>query len=170
MDDDGHLRLVTPLISLDFLKMKRANINQKYQQSSIKIGAKSKPVIVSSENQFYQSTSPTELNGGSWSNTQPEWAQGKYIWLRTFVTYSDGTTGYSPSETGVCITGNTGAQGSQGLKERRAIPEHKDLKENKEQESMTERHNIIFQVHKPSALKERGQIPCRPGKWESIYG
>lgn len=72
--------------------------------------------IISSQEQFYQSTSPTALAGGSWSNTQPAWANGKYIWRRTLVTYGNNKTGYTPSETGVCITGNTGATGSTGLK------------------------------------------------------
>lgn len=72
--------------------------------------------IISSQEQFYQSTSPTTLTGGSWSNTQPAWANGKYIWRRTLVTYGNNKTGYTPSETGVCITGNTGATGSTGLK------------------------------------------------------
>ena len=64
--------------------------------------------IVSTKEQFYSSTSPTELAGGSWSDIQPEWAQGKYIWRRTLVTRGDGSTYYSPSENGVCISGNTG--------------------------------------------------------------
>lgn len=72
--------------------------------------------IISSQEQFYQSTSSTSLTGGSWSNTQPAWANGKYIWRRTLVTYGNNKTGYTPSETGVCITGNTGATGSTGLK------------------------------------------------------
>lgn len=114
MDDDGQFAVGDASNFFRFFKDEEGQYKLEISASSIKIGAESKPVIVSSENQFYQSTSPTELNGGSWSNTQPEWAQGKYIWLRTFVTYSDGTTGYSPSKTGVCITGNTGAQGSQG--------------------------------------------------------
>ena len=72
--------------------------------------------IISSQEQFYQSTSSTSLTGGSWLNTQPAWANGKYIWRRTLVTYGNNKTGYTPSETGVCITGNTGATGSTGLK------------------------------------------------------
>lgn len=71
--------------------------------------------IISSQEQFYQSTSSTSLTGGSWSNTQPAWANGKYIWRRTLVTYGNNKTGYTPSETGVCITGNTGATGK-GIK------------------------------------------------------
>jgi phage minor structural protein len=70
--------------------------------------------ITSTVEQFYQSTSATALSGGSWSNSQPTWTAGKYIWRRTLVTYGDGTTAYTPSSTGVCITGNTGAQGEKG--------------------------------------------------------
>lgn len=70
--------------------------------------------ITSSVEQFYLSTSPTALSGGSWSTTQPTWTEGKYIWRRTYVTKGDGTTSYQPSQNGVCITGNTGAQGPAG--------------------------------------------------------
>lgn len=70
--------------------------------------------IQSTVEQFYLSTSPTTLSGGSWSTTQPTWTQGKYIWRRTLVTKADGTTSYTPSVNGVCITGNTGATGATG--------------------------------------------------------
>lgn len=82
--------------------------------SNLKIGIENKPVIINTENQFYQSTSPTSLKDGEWSLEQPKWEDGKYIWLRTFVTYTDGTSGYSPSETGICISGNTGMNGENG--------------------------------------------------------
>ena len=72
--------------------------------------------IVSSVEEFYQSTSPVSLVGGSWSTTQPIWTEGTYIWRRTAVTYGDGSSEYTPSPTGVCITGNTGAQGEKGDK------------------------------------------------------
>ena len=72
--------------------------------------------VVSSVEQFYLSTSATALSGGSWSNSQPTWTAGKFIWRRTLVTYGDGSTAYTPSTTGVCITGNTGATGAQGAK------------------------------------------------------
>lgn len=73
-----------------------------------------KSAVTSSVEQFYASTSPTGLSGGSWSTTQPTWSEGKYIWRRTLVTKGDGSTSYSPSEKGVCITGNTGATGARG--------------------------------------------------------
>ena len=72
--------------------------------------------VVGTVDQFYLSDSPTSLVGGSWGNTAPSWSNGKYIWRRSLVTYGDGSTEYTPSENGVCITGNTGATGPQGEK------------------------------------------------------
>lgn len=72
--------------------------------------------IVSNIEEFYPSSSPTSLTGGSWSRTQPVWQQGKYIWRRSVVTRADGSVEYSPSENGVCITGNTGSTGPKGDK------------------------------------------------------
>lgn len=88
--------------------------------SKFRIGSKEAATvdntIKSTLEQFYLSTSPTSLVGGSWSNNQPAWTEGKYIWRRNFVTYGDDRTEFTPSENGVCITGNTGAQGAQGAR------------------------------------------------------
>ena len=88
--------------------------------SKFRIGSKEAATVdntvKSTLEQFYSSTSPTSLVGGSWSNNQPAWTEGKYIWRRNFVTYGDDRTEFTPSENGVCITGNTGAQGAQGAR------------------------------------------------------
>lgn len=42
--------------------------------------------------QYYLSTSNSTQAGGSWSNTEPTWASGKYIWTRSYITWSDNTT------------------------------------------------------------------------------
>lgn len=78
--------------------------------SEIKGGA-----IFHTSEEFYLSVSPSVLAGGSWSAQQPEWTEGLYIWRRSKVTKGDGTVSYTPSENGVCITGNTGAPGTNGL-------------------------------------------------------
>lgn len=70
--------------------------------------------IVKSVEQFYQSTSPVSLIGGEWATEQPTWTDGTYIWRRTAVTYGNGDSEYTPSSTGVCITGNTGSKGDSG--------------------------------------------------------
>lgn len=72
--------------------------------------------IVSSVEEFYQSTSPITLTGGSWSTEQLVWEDGKYIWRRTAVTHGDGSIEYTPNQNGVCITGNTGSKGDRGEK------------------------------------------------------
>ncbi len=72
-----------------------------------------KTAIVSSVNEYYKSTSPTSLTGGSWSTSQPTWTQGTYIWMRSKNTNGKGTVSYT---TAVCVTGNTGATGSKGDK------------------------------------------------------
>ena len=73
-----------------------------------------KKSLTATVEEFYQSTSPTTLTGGTWSKTQPAWSQGKYIWRRFLITKGDGSTSYSPSVNGVCISGNTGSTGATG--------------------------------------------------------
>lgn len=62
--------------------------------------------------EYYLSTSTTELSGGSWSETAPEWVDGKYMWSRTKTTKGDGSVSYSAP---TCIAGATGATGPQGV-------------------------------------------------------
>lgn len=70
--------------------------------------------VISTIDQFYLSDSSTELLGGTWSDEQPAWQDGKYIWLRRLSVRGDGKTFYTPDENGVCITGNSGKDGSNG--------------------------------------------------------
>ena len=76
--------------------------------------AKADSAIISSIEQFYHSDSPTDLTGGEWSIVEPIWMDGKYVWRRNKITYGNGNVDYSPSENGICITGNTGAKGDKG--------------------------------------------------------
>lgn len=64
--------------------------------------------------EYYLSTSPTSLSGGSWSTTAPTWVNGKYMWSRTVTTDGAGNRTYSPNQNGVCIAGAQGATGPQG--------------------------------------------------------
>lgn len=45
--------------------------------------------------EYYLSTSETELSGGAWQSTAPAITDGKYLWGRTKITYSNGQTAYT---------------------------------------------------------------------------
>ena len=51
--------------------------------------------IKSVQEQYYLSTSNTKQTGGAWKNIQDEWEEGKYIWTRSFITWTDNTTSYT---------------------------------------------------------------------------
>ena len=128
MDDQGQLAVGDGSNFLKYYKDADGTWKLEISAQSIKMGSSSTTVeetieeikvgldktIVSTVEEFYKSSSPTELNGGNWSSTQPTWTGGTYIWRRTKVTYGDNHTEYTPSETGVCITGNTGDKGDPG--------------------------------------------------------
>lgn len=61
--------------------------------------------------EYYLSTSSNSLVGGSWSTTPPTWQNGKYLWSKTKVTYTDDSTWESDP---VCITGSQGQTGLPG--------------------------------------------------------
>lgn len=60
---------------------------------------------------YYQSTSATTLNGGTWVPEPPKWQNGYYIWTCSFIYYTDGTM--TPTKP-VCATGAQGPQGEPG--------------------------------------------------------
>lgn len=64
--------------------------------------------VKSIEERYYKSTSATFLSGGSWTTTYPGWENGKYIWTRSIITYTDTT---STTTTAVCVTGEKGEDG-----------------------------------------------------------
>ena len=45
--------------------------------------------------EFYLSTSKTSQSGGSWTTTPPTWSNGKYIWTRYKIGYTNGSTAYT---------------------------------------------------------------------------
>ena len=61
---------------------------------------------------YYSSTSSTAITGGAWTKGKsPAWVNGRYIWTKSIIYYSDGT---SAETTPVCCTGGQGPQGPQG--------------------------------------------------------
>lgn len=61
---------------------------------------------------YYSSTSATAITGGAWYKGQaPKWVNGRYIWTKSIIHYSDGT---SEETTPICVTGSQGPQGPQG--------------------------------------------------------
>ena len=64
---------------------------------SCSAGAKGDPGIGVDliETEFYLSDSDTTQSGGSWVTAMPKWSEGKYLWVRSVVHYSDGSTSYT---------------------------------------------------------------------------
>ena len=88
-------------------------VNKKFSFAVAMAGSNGTSVTVSSTSVTYQeSSSGTTTPTGTWSSTVPTVANGKFLWTKTVVTYSDGksTTSYSVSYKGVDGTdGNDGA-------------------------------------------------------------
>lgn len=57
------------------------------------------------------STSNTTPPTTGWQTTSPVWVDGKYIWSRTKIVYTDDSVKYTSA---VCITGGKGASGDEG--------------------------------------------------------
>lgn len=62
--------------------------------------------------QYYKSVSATALSGGAWSGAYPGWENGKYIWTRSVITYTDGSSKMTEA---VCVTGGKGDSGKDGI-------------------------------------------------------
>ena len=61
--------------------------------------------------QYYLSSSATSLLNGSWSTTRPTWKDKWYIWTRSIITYTNGT---SDTTAAICVTGSKGDKGEDG--------------------------------------------------------
>lgn len=68
--------------------------------------------IASVTEEYYRSTSATELTGGSWSGKYPGWLEDTYIWTRSVICYTDGSD--PVRTTPICVTGSKGATGEAG--------------------------------------------------------
>lgn len=61
---------------------------------------------------YYSSTSSTAITGGSWvKGKSPAWVSGRFIWTKSIIYFTDGT---STETTPICCTGGQGPQGPQG--------------------------------------------------------
>ena len=67
--------------------------------------------VASITEQYYLSTSATALSGGSWSGTVPTWVDGKFMWTRSVIAYTNGTTANTNPK---CVTGAKGSTGTAG--------------------------------------------------------
>ena len=63
--------------------------------------------------QYYLSISNTTQTGGSWVTSPPAWANGKYMWTRSIITYTDNST---TTTNPVCVSGSKGDTGAKGDK------------------------------------------------------
>lgn len=86
-----------------------AKINKEIEQTNIKTGN----ALNFYKEQYYLSTSYTELAGGSWSDEVPVKTAGKYVWSR-YVTANIGDPTNHQYSDPVCISGLDGAEGPQG--------------------------------------------------------
>lgn len=89
-----------------------SNVFSDYKWSKIKGEAgKNGKGVQSVDVLYYLSSSSTSLSGGSWSTNSPTWVDGKYIWSKTKVVYTDGS---SIETNPACITGGKGSTGDNG--------------------------------------------------------
>lgn len=65
--------------------------------------------IKSITEEYYLSSSSATTTGGKWQTTSPAWKNGWYIWTRTRILFTDGTT---TTTNAICVTGSKGADGT----------------------------------------------------------
>lgn len=64
------------------------------------------------EESYYSSTSSSAITGGAWvKGKSPTWVSGRYIWTKSIIYFTDGT---STETTPICCTGGQGPSGPQG--------------------------------------------------------
>ena len=94
--------------------VQQINLNSgglKINVDKVEIGNAISNLVTGTVNEYAINTSSSTSPASGWSTTQPAWADGKYIWMRTKTTKNDGTVSYSNP---ACITGAKGATGATG--------------------------------------------------------
>lgn len=67
--------------------------------------------VASITEQYYLSTSATALSGGLWDDTVPTWVDGRFMWTRSVIKYTNGSTANTNPK---CVTGAKGSTGTAG--------------------------------------------------------
>ena len=62
--------------------------------------------ISSVQEQYYLSTSESQVVGGTWQTTQPAWSKNHYIWTRSQITWSDNSVSFTNA---ICANAINGA-------------------------------------------------------------
>lgn len=68
--------------------------------------------VVSTLTEYAANQDPAAAPTSGWSQEQPEWTEGNYIWMRQTVTYGSGEVEFTEP---ACITGNAGAAGKDAI-------------------------------------------------------
>ena len=68
--------------------------------------------VKSIQEQYYLSTSPVDLENGSWVDNPPQWEADRYIWTRSVITYEN-PSGVDRTDP-VSISGQQGPKGEDG--------------------------------------------------------
>ncbi|MHA7078667.1 interleukin-like EMT inducer domain-containing protein [Lactobacillus delbrueckii] len=100
------------------VEAKAKELDDEIAQTKIKTGN----ALSFYKEQYYQSTSYTELVGGSWSDeVPPRKVEGKYVWSR-YVTANVGAPTNHQYSKPVCISGLDGKDGEQGPQGPQGVP------------------------------------------------
>nr|UWI25147.1 MAG: Prophage endopeptidase tail [Bacteriophage sp.] len=118
--------------------------------------------------QYYLSSSPTSQSGGSWSTTRPTWKDGWYIWTRSVITYTNGT---STTTSPICVTGGKGETGDKGEKGESPAAVYQGVYSgsttyygNKYRLDVV-KYNGIFYIARIDAGTFSGVVPTNTSKW-----
>ena len=118
--------------------------------------------IQSIEEQYYLSSSPFEMKDGTWSGTVPEWRDGWYIWTRSRIKYTDGSTIITKA---ICVTGSKGEKGeSPAAVYQGEYSDSKTYYGNKYRLDVV-KYNGIFYVARIDAGTFLGAVPTDIDKW-----
>lgn len=91
-------------------------INKKFSFAVAKAGSEGTSVTIKSKSVTYQAgDSGTTAPTGTWSTSVPTVAQGKYLWTKTYIKFSDGTETTSYSVAYIAVDGAGGADGADAI-------------------------------------------------------
>lgn len=124
--------------------------------------------------QYYLSSSATSLLNGSWSTTRPTWKDKWYIWTRSIITYTNGT---SNTTAAICVTGGKGDKGDPGDKGDKGdnpvavfVGEYSSSKTYYGTKYRLDivKYNGVYYVARIDAGSFKGIVPTNTSKWNTF--
>ncbi len=157
----------------DIVAVMNGNVDKLIQNWSVPIrvnpydGKDGKPgvSVVSADVEYAQSQSNSVAPTTGWNTDAPAWKNGWYIWSRSVITYTNGT---STTTTAICVTGEKGDKGDSPVLVFRGNYSSSKTYYGNSHRLDAVKYNNIYYIARIDAGEFSNIAPTNTGKWNTF--